>query len=188
MKSLTPGDVMAETTCISQLEECLSSVNKWMGTMRLKMNPSKTELIYFGSKEQLGKCILDSMDVESSIVNRSDSIMLLGCFLDKNLSFLKNINNQCQKSMVNFYRIKSIHPYINKEAYEILVHTLIMSYLDYTNCLHYGLPSKFIWKFQRIQNVSAKLILNLKDYDASVTKAKMDLRGSPSRNKLSTNY
>ena len=28
MKSLIPGDVMAETTCISELEECMFSVNK----------------------------------------------------------------------------------------------------------------------------------------------------------------
>ena len=55
MKSFTPGDVMAETTCISELEECMSSVNKWMGKMKLKINPSKTELIYFGRKGQLQK-------------------------------------------------------------------------------------------------------------------------------------
>ena len=70
--------------------------------MRLKMNPSKTELTYFDSKGQLEKCSLDSMDVESSIINRSDSIMLLGCSLDQNHSFLKHNNNQCRKVMVNF--------------------------------------------------------------------------------------
>ena len=43
MKSFTPGDVMAETTCISELEECMSSVNESMGTVRFKMNPSETE-------------------------------------------------------------------------------------------------------------------------------------------------
>ena len=50
LKSFTSGDVMAETTCISELEKCMSSINKLMGTMRFKMNPCKTELIYFGSK------------------------------------------------------------------------------------------------------------------------------------------
>ena len=70
--------VIAETNCISELEECISSVNKWMGTMRLKMNPSKTELIYFGSKGQLDKCSSDCMDVGSSIVNTSASRMFPG--------------------------------------------------------------------------------------------------------------
>ena len=98
------------------------------------MNPSKTELIYFGSKGQLDKCSLDTMDVESSIVNRSDCIMLLRCFLHKK-SILKHINNQCRKAMVNFYRIKSIRPYITKETCKILVQRLIMSHLDYANCL-----------------------------------------------------
>ena len=51
MKSFKPGDVMAENICISELDVCMSSVNKWMGTMRFKMNPSKTELTYFGSKK-----------------------------------------------------------------------------------------------------------------------------------------
>ena len=119
------------------------------------------------------------MDVESLIVNRSDCTMLLRCFLDKNLSFLKHINNQCRKAMINFYRIKSTRPNITKAACEILVHRLLMSHLDYANCLLYGLLLKFIWKFQRIQNMSAKLILNLKDCDASVTKAKMNLHWLP---------
>ena len=121
--------------------------------MRLKMNPSKTELIYFGSKGQLDKCSLNSMDVESLIVDRSDCIMLLRCSLDKILSFLKLINNQYQKAIVNFNRIKTICPYITKEACDILVHGLLMSHLDNSNCLLYRLTSKFIWKFQRLQNM-----------------------------------
>ena len=38
---------------ITELESCLLSIKKWMDEMRLKMNPSKTEFMYFGNAIQL---------------------------------------------------------------------------------------------------------------------------------------
>ena len=56
MKSFEPSNVMVDNIFITELEQCVSSVNKWMGTIRLNINSNKADLIYFNSKEQLGKC------------------------------------------------------------------------------------------------------------------------------------
>ena len=41
---------------VEQTEACMLSIKNWMDEMRLKMNPSKTEFIYFGFNKQLAKC------------------------------------------------------------------------------------------------------------------------------------
>ena len=41
----------AETNNI--LEKCMLNIKSWMDSMHLKMNPNKTEFIYFGSRTQL---------------------------------------------------------------------------------------------------------------------------------------
>lgn len=169
----------SESLLIKKFELCMSNINEWMGSMRLQMNPSKTELIYFGSQRQLEKCQLTSMMVESSVIDRSKCIRLLGVFLDENLSFHKHIGNQCRKAIANYYRIKCIRQFITKEACEILVHSLIMSHLDYGNCLLYGTPKKYLQKLQRIQNMAAKLVLNHMSYRASATEARKKLHWLP---------
>ena len=71
---------------------CLLSIKQWMDQARLKMNPSKTEFIYFGKAPQLHKCITNSIDVAGDLILRSDVIRYLGVWLDATLSSMSSKN------------------------------------------------------------------------------------------------
>ena len=62
-KTFKAGNVNEEINTISKLESCLLSIKQWMDQARLRMNPSKTEFIYFGNAPQLHKCTTDSINV-----------------------------------------------------------------------------------------------------------------------------
>ena len=47
-KVFKAGNTNAERETTTKLETCLLSIKKWMDEARLKMNPAKTEFIYFG--------------------------------------------------------------------------------------------------------------------------------------------
>ena len=47
-----------ETETINSLEVCMLNIKFWMDSMWLKMNPNKTEFIYFGNKPQLKKNVM----------------------------------------------------------------------------------------------------------------------------------
>ena len=47
----------AEENTIRILEQCLYDISHWMTMNQLKMNPTKTNFIYLGSKVQVGKCL-----------------------------------------------------------------------------------------------------------------------------------
>ena len=69
--------------------------------------------------------------------------------------------------MWHLQRIKSIRPILTKESCETLIVGLVLSQLDYANCLFIGLPECDLQKLQRVQNIAAKIVL--KSEENSIT-------------------
>ena len=57
----------------------------------------------------------------------------------------------------------------NTELKTQLVHSCILSQIDYCNALYYDLPAKDIKKLQRLMNASVRFIFNLKFQRVSIT-------------------
>ena len=95
-KTFKAGNTDEEITTIFKLESCLLSIKQWMDQARLKMNPSKTELIYFGNAPQLHKCTTNSINVAGDLILRSDVIRYLGVWLDATLNFKLHITKKMQ--------------------------------------------------------------------------------------------
>jgi hypothetical protein len=165
-RSFTPQQ-QQEINTIHHLEDCLSTVHEWMNGNRLKLNPTKTEWIYFGSRVQLLKCQHDSINVSGAAVIRSSCIKLLGVTLDEQLKLKAHISNRCKVALYNFCRIRSIRKYLSVDICKMLASSLILSHLDYANSLLYGLAACDINRLQRVQNLSAKMILGRSKYDSS---------------------
>jgi hypothetical protein len=79
---------------------------------------------------------------------------------------------------MNIHYIKQIRSYLTIESSQQLVHSLIISHLDYANSLLIGLPSKTLQRLQCIQNMAPKLILNYGKFD-SATEARYRLHWLP---------
>ena len=62
--------------------------------------------------------------------------------------------------MWNIHRIWNICSYLDKSTCESLAASLVTPHLDYGNSLLIGTTDTVIGKYQRIQNIAAKLILN----------------------------
>ena len=48
---------------VPQIERCLSEIHAWMSANFLKLNSDKTEVLTFGTRQQLKKCTLNSINV-----------------------------------------------------------------------------------------------------------------------------
>ena len=73
----------------------------------------------------------------------------------------------------NIHRIRNIQSYLDKFTCETLLASLVTPHLDYGNGLLVGATDMLIRKYQRNQNMVAKLILNRSKTD-SATRSKMD--------------
>ena len=175
----------AECLTISTLQNSFGDVQSWMEGMRLKLNSDKTEFIIFGNQRQLDKLNTKSINLGDSTIDAVDCVRCLGSYFDKNLRLSVHVKNKCTAALLNFKRIMSIRNYLDQSSCETLILTLVMSHLDYSNSILYGLPETLISKLQRVQNMCAKLILNRSKYSSS-TEALKTLHWLPVR--LRINY
>lgn len=179
LKNCFPGKNRAlEASTINELEDSLKYVKTWMNGNRLKMNDSKTEFIQFGSKQQLKKCVAQNLVVNNCEIGKAHVIKYLGVYLDENITMKTHIKQKCRAAMANYYRILNIRRYLTVDACKQIVHGLIISHIDYSNSLYYGLPKCDIQKLQRIQSIAAKMILRKRKYD-SVTACLNELHWLP---------
>ena len=179
-RTFNPNSRADESQCVRDLQISVQDIAKWMTSMRLKLNCDKTELILFGSKQQLLKCKTGDIELDGHLISVSQHVKYLGGGLDSSLNFKKHIGNVTGKAMANFFRIRGIRKYLNKDACQTLLLGLCISHLDYANAILYGLPDVDINKLQRIQTMCAKLVLNRKKSD-SATEALKELHWIPIR-------
>ena len=177
-KSFSSTSSKDELKTIKLLEDTLIDVQQWMNATKLRMNPDKTEFIYFGSKAQLSNSRINTVDVCGDKIKISNSVTYLGAFLDETLSFKSHVNKKCQAAMINFVKIRKIRQFLSQEACATLVLGLIMSHLDYANALLCSAQKTTIQPFQQIQNMCAKLVLKRSKYESS-QKALRDLHWLP---------
>ena len=134
--------------------------------------------MYFGSRVQLSKCKETAIKVCEDEVGRSSHVFLLGTWLVEQLKMKHHNTLKCRAAMFNIQCIKYIRPYLTSEACQTLVSSIVMSHLDYTNFLFYGLTECDIGHLQGVQNCAAKVELNRSKYE-SCTQAFIDLHWLP---------
>ena len=172
-----------ESQSIILMVDTVANIASWMDTMRLNLNPDKTEFIMFGYRNQLDKCNASHVTVLGRTIPRSPSVKYLGVKLDKNLNLKEHILTKCKTAIANFVRIRNIRKYLTMDACSTLVLGLCISHLDYANALYYGLPDKTILHLQTVQSMRAKLTLRKSKYD-STTEALSQLHWLPIRHRI----
>ena len=177
-KEFKANDRSAELQTKNDVEEYMVDVKSWMDQVRLKLNPSKTEFIYFESRTQLSKCVVTQLNVNGELMERATLIKYFRAWLDVQLSFQEHTTKKCQTAIINYLHIRNIHHLLTDSACETLLLCLCVSHLDYANTLLYGLPETTIDKFQRIQNMCAHLILG-RSKRSSITQCFKDLHWLP---------
>jgi len=99
-----------EQAASSRLAECVEHLNQWMGQNRLKLNvdKSKTQLIWFGTQQQLAKLIIKQSKLTTSTVKFDVGANDLGVFLDSQLSMVSHIAATCRSCFYQMRQLKSI--------------------------------------------------------------------------------
>ena len=166
-KSFKASNREEEFNTVTSMEACMLNIKNWMDEMRLKMNPSKTEFIYFGFAKQLTKCNIHELNVASDLIQRTDLIHYLDVWLDAGLMYKHHITKKCQAAMVNFIQIRSIRHLLDTDTTASLCLSLCISHIDYCNSLLYGIPQSSLTKLQRVQNMCACLVLRRSKTDSA---------------------
>ena len=143
----------------NKIESLLLDIKVWMARRKLKLNDSKTEIIVIrGNSRQTGHNDLENLDVGGTQLLPVDSVRDLGVFFDSSLSFVKHINflvKNCNYHIRNLYMVKK---FLDRPSLLALVHSLVLSRVDYCNSLYVGLPKYLLRKIQSVLNRTARMI------------------------------
>ena len=102
----------------------------------------------------------------------------LGSWFDPNLNMCHHITNVCKAGFFYLHNIRRIKKHLSRDSLLTLVRAFIKSRLDYCNALLHGLPKEQIFNLQRVQNVAARLIMDIGKY-SHVTPALYELHWRP---------
>ncbi|KAI4899640.1 hypothetical protein NFI96_008091 [Prochilodus magdalenae] len=141
------------------ISACLTDISSWMTAHHLKLNPTKTELLFIPSTTG-PHCYL-AISLGNSLITPTEDARSLGVILDGQLSLSAHIANLTRSCRFLLYNIRRIQPFLSQEATQLLVQSLVISRLDYCNSLLAGLPLRAIRPLQLVQNTAAHLIFNL---------------------------
>ena len=106
-----------------------------MGRNCLRMNAKQTEVMFIGSRQQLGKCSTSSLAVLDSTVKCEKLLKYLGMWLGDQLKFDHHATVKCKTATWNMHKIRMRRPYLDQQTCEILVPSLVTSHLYYGHAL-----------------------------------------------------
>ena len=104
------------------------------------------------------------MIVGDSIIRPTAVARNIGVMFDNELSLKSQVSKLCQVVFFYIRRIRSIRDYLAQHATELLIHSLVISRLDYGNGLLYGVSNQLLDKLQRVQNVAARVVVKASCY------------------------
>ena len=154
--------------CARTLSKCVDSVAIWFLQNGLKLNPSKTESIIFGTVPKL-KTIATQQHTPECLglpIVPTDAVKILGVTLDNSLTLNKHVTNIVSSCNYHIRALNHIRPSLTHEAAVAIACSLVNTRLDYCNSLLFSTSLQNITRLQRVQNNLARAVLNLKRRDS----------------------
>ena len=131
----------------------------------LKLNKDKTEIIHFSKKSMENLFGNISLSFGSSVVQPVKKVKNLGCWLDNTLSMDTHTQAIVRLCYFQLRKIQHIRQYISDGALRTIIHSLVISKLDYGNTLLAGAPKTVTNKLQRVQHMAARVVAGLRKRD-----------------------
>jgi len=155
---------------IKRLQSSLKKLQNYYVKWKIKMNPSKTQCIYFTKKRKPSNLPSTGLKVEDITVEWSKNVKYLGLMFDSRLTFGSQFEVTCSKASKY---IKILYPMINRKSQLSVANKILLYKAVFRAILSYGAPvwsecaKTHINKLQVIQNKCLKLALGLPFYTST---------------------
>ena len=146
---------------LDKFQKCHEDFLKWTQSNFLKLNKSKTQLLYISRKNSkiLKPIQIRLMGEEVAVQNNAK---YLGVWIDENLSMTTQVNKVCSQgyfAIKNLWKISS--KLNNKQLKTQLIHTCILSKLNYCSSLYSFTSKQNQKKLDRLLKSGVRFINNI---------------------------
>eukprot|EP00794_Sanderia_malayensis_P013031 gene13031-biopygen10390 len=137
----------------------------------MALNGDKTEMLVIGTRQQHAKIQGLTIKIDGDTIKPKDEARNLGVIFDSHMTLKAHLNAVCKSARYYLHNINVARRYLTTEAAEKAIHAFVVSRLDGTNSLLYGLPATEQKKLQKlhlsrkIQNFEARIFTGAPKYD-----------------------
>ena len=148
--------------------------------MRLRLNPTKTELIWFHrNKHPAHPLNNQSLQLDPNCTITSvNTVRNLGVLLDSSLNLKAHITSVTRSWFFHLRRIRQVKKCLNERCLRFLVQALVISRIDYCNSILAGLPAVTIHPLTTVLHAAARIIKDIPHWD-HITPAMRNLHWLP---------
>ena len=136
-----------EKAALTRIQACVRELKSWLNQHRLHLNDNKTEVLVITTPSSANTHSVTDVIGGDSIIRPTAVARNIGVMFDNELSLKSQVSKLCQVAFF-FYtrRIRSIRDCLTHDATELLIHSLVISRLDYGNGLLYGVSGQLFCK------------------------------------------
>ena len=143
------------------LNEATTSILKWFKENGMKANPLKFQFIVFGQDDVVSQLKV----TDTTCIDSSQSVNLLGVLLDSKLDFNEHISNICRKSAWQLYALRRVAKYLTYEAKMYIFKSYIASNFNYCKVVWHFSSKKNRLKLEKLQEKGLRIVTD--DYTTS---------------------
>ena len=145
-----------------QISACTTDVASWMKSNRLQLNCDKTEVLWCATGRRQHQLPHTPLLVDSVPVAPVSSVRNLGIYLDSDLVMRSQVSRTVSRCFATLRQLRQIRCCIPPTTFQTLVVALVLSRLDYGNCVLYAMPAYLMQRLQSVMNAAARLIYGLR--------------------------
>ena len=143
---------------LSFISKCTNAVSNWFMLNDLLLNPSKSEALFVGTRQQLKLVSSGKVTIAGTSIQPASHVKLLGVTFDCNLNFNEHVADVCKSTFYHVKALKHIRNSIDCHTANTIACSFVASRLDYCNCIFAGMSDYNIKRLQRIQNFVARIV------------------------------
>ena len=149
------------TEAVRRLQSTLSEIRDWMSSNRLKLNPSKTQWIWIGTRMQLAKIDRRELLERFPGIVFESSVVDLGVVIDQELKMDAHVGIMTRSCFYQLRQLRTIRQSLSDDATRMLIHSFVVTRVDYCNSVLSGITVVQTDRVQRILNAAARLLLRI---------------------------
>ena len=145
---------------IQKLQNSFMQIKSYCEKHELILNAAKTQFILFKSPRRK---ILDNLSIEldGNVIQASDSVKLLGVWLDKHFTFSIHIEKAVKKAYGVLGALARAAPHLPHELLRMAYIALVRTNLEYASAVIASSAHTHLKRLDTVQKVASRIILQL---------------------------
>jgi Reverse transcriptase (RNA-dependent DNA polymerase) len=124
------------SAAVDRLSACLADVNRSLSASRLRLNLSKTQVMWLGSHQQLQQVDISEISVLATVVRVTEVARDLGVMTNSEMSLAAHVSAVRRSGFHQLRQLRPLVGLLSVDATKTLVHAFVSSRLDHHHHLY----------------------------------------------------